>query len=339
MDRRRYVPKPEGLEGRALMSLFGGRTAAANRAISIANLPENFQVKETRIAHLSYYLEQTQPGRFLNANTMKQLQAEMLSTAGTLYNPPTAALTAFNMSLRHAYPYQTLSPANATYLNKAFTSFLVHAGATTQNAQALQSTMNSIAYVDAKSMNSSFLAANDYSLVLQMALAVGRVMKTPTLPQLAAGNSNGMTLSMITTGATRQTTPLMTGIYDAGKSPNAFTTMQIIDTNGQVVGSGVVDNVGRYAARITVPLSVGVHKLRARAVDIQGHYSFESQGWFRLRVVAPRGAPRATASTSFVATSPATVTSTITTANVPTTTSSSSAARSTSPAGGPLALL
>ena len=337
MDRRRYVPKPEGLEGRALMSLFGGRTASANRAISVANLPENFQVKETRIAHLSYYLEQTQPGRFLNADTMKQLQAELLAISGTLHNPPTAAQTTFNNALRHVYPYQTLSPANAAYLNKAFTSFLVHSGASTQNAQALQSTMSSIAYVDAKSMNSSFLAANDYSLVLQTALAVGRVTKTPSFPQLVA--NNGSKLKSITAAATRQTTPTMSGIYDAGRSANAFTTMQIVDTNGAVVGSGVVDNSGRYAARITVPLSVGIHELRARAVDVQGHYSNESQGYFRLKILPPRGGSSATATTSFVATNPGIVTSTISTATVPTSSSTRISSTPTSPAGGPLALL
>ena len=110
----------------------------------------------------------------------------------------------------------------------------------------------------------------------------------------------------------------MNGIYDSGKTPNAFTTMQIIDTNGAVVGSGVVDPSGRYAAKITVPLSYGVHKLRALAVDIQGHYSFESQGWFRLNVIPFRvqGESAASATMTAIASSPATATSTITTSNL-----------------------
>ncbi len=336
MDRRRYVPKPDGLEDRALMSLFGGNSASANRAISVANLPENFQVKETRIAHLSYYMEQTQPDRFLDASTIKPLQAELLTIAGTLHNPPTPALTAFNMSLRAAYPYQNLTPANAASLNQTFGSFLVHSGAAPQSTQQLQSLMSSVAFVDANSINSSFLAANDYSLVNQTALAVGRIQKTPTLPQLTA--ANGTKSKTTLAAATHQTTPLMNGIYDSGKSPNAFTTMQIIDTNGAVVGSGVVDPSGRYAAQITVPLSSGIHKLRARAVDIQGHYSFESQGWFRLNVIPlrVRGESAASATTTAIATSPATATSTITTSNL---TASSSSTTPTSPAGGPLALL
>ncbi|MCA1684691.1 MAG: hypothetical protein LC745_01645, partial [Planctomycetia bacterium] len=68
MDRRRYTPSAEGLEGRALLSLFGGTGHTGsqyNTTVSIEDLPKTYKEKELRIAHLPYYLQQEDPRRYL----------------------------------------------------------------------------------------------------------------------------------------------------------------------------------------------------------------------------------------------------------------------------------
>ena len=61
MDRRRFVPSPEGLEVRTLLatnlnSLFGLQVN------SNLNIPITYQQRELRITRLPYYLEQIRPG-------------------------------------------------------------------------------------------------------------------------------------------------------------------------------------------------------------------------------------------------------------------------------------
>src|SRR4051794_3845061 len=102
MDRRRFVPSADGLEGRALMSLFGGATPKSNQNTSVQELPDNFEKKALRIEHLPYYLEQTQAGRFLPSDAIKQLQADLTEIAGNLHAPSTQVVNTFNTGLRHA---------------------------------------------------------------------------------------------------------------------------------------------------------------------------------------------------------------------------------------------
>src|SRR6185312_10743982 len=57
MDRRRYTPSAEGLEGRQLLSgLFGGKSSQTNTTVSVADLPETYRQKENRLFHLPIYL-------------------------------------------------------------------------------------------------------------------------------------------------------------------------------------------------------------------------------------------------------------------------------------------
>ena len=93
MDRRRFNPSAEGLEGRALLSLFGGSGAKAAQA-NLQNIPTTFKQKELRIAHLPFFLEQEYPGRFLPEDTIKKLQADLTSVIASLHDP--------NLALRFA---------------------------------------------------------------------------------------------------------------------------------------------------------------------------------------------------------------------------------------------
>src|SRR5262249_29613430 len=122
MDRRRYTPSAEGLEGRALMSLFGGKanSASQNNNLSVQDLPETFRQKEDRIDHLPFYLQQEDPKRFLPADVIRQIQTDMRSVIAELHAPAKAATDAFNVGLRHLLPYKTLSRQNAFRLGQQF---------------------------------------------------------------------------------------------------------------------------------------------------------------------------------------------------------------------------
>ncbi len=297
MDRRRFVPSADGLEGRALMSLFGGGTSPSrNLNISIQDLPDNFQQKALRIEHLPYYLEQTSPNRSLPGDALKQLQVDLTEIAGNLHAPTTRAVNDFNRSLRHAFPYATLSAANAKYLNNSFGAVLSRAGATAAQEASIRADMNSIARAESHNQDPSFLVANDYSLVLQTALSVGRAIPTPKLPLL--DTKDGVRSKSGVAGTTRHDTPTLVGAYTPGASKDGFTNMQIVNENDQVVGTGVVGKNGQYAVTLTVPLPAGISHLRARAVDILGHESLFSPAYMLKYVPKPGTVVTAVAGTT-----------------------------------------
>ena len=75
MDRRRYVPAPEGLETRALLAptlnlnnLFGFQVNTN------LNIPITSQQKTLRIERLPFYLEKILPGRFLPHAELDQIK-------------------------------------------------------------------------------------------------------------------------------------------------------------------------------------------------------------------------------------------------------------------------
>ncbi len=301
MDRRRFVPSADGLEGRALMSLFGGATPKSNHNVSIEDLPNNFQKKALRIEHLPYYLDQTQPGRFLPSGAIKQLQADLTEIAGNLHAPSTKVVNTFNTSLRHAFPYQTISAANARFLNSSFGNVLNKAGATPAQETSLRADMNAIAKADSQGNDPTFLVANDYALVLQTTLAIGRPIPTPTRPTL--DTTSGTKSKSGAAGWTHQSNPILTGSYSAGATASGFTTMQILNENNQVIGTGVVDKAGQYAVHVSIPLPKGISHLRARAVDILGNESLPSPGSFMLKYVPKPGSKTIAESTTFAPTS------------------------------------
>jgi hypothetical protein len=312
MDRRRFNPSAEGLEGRELLSLFGGSTAKATQA-SLQNIPTTFKQKELRIAHLPFFLEQEYPNRFLPEDTIKQLQADLTSVIASLHAPPAPVANAFNSGLRHLMVYKTLSRENALRLNDSFGSVLVHAGATPEQVANLQADMTALAKVDALSPQPSLLARSDYSLVLQTALAVGRPMETPTAPSISA--TDGTRNKGGASGYTADHHPLMTGTYQAGATTIGYVRMQIIDSaTGAVIGEAPVDGNGAYNVKVSTYLPDGKYALRTRAIDEVGHMSAPSPRAFTLRVLTRTPKPTAPAGTA-------------------------AAGATLSPPGGPLALL
>ncbi len=175
MDRRRFSPSAEGLEGRELLSLFGGgNTQKQNTTISVQDLPKTYAQKQLRIAHLPFYMLQENPDRFLPADVVTSLQDDINAIVAKLGPPGAPVVDAFNANLRNLLSDNTLSPKNAQLLSNSFGAVLAHAGATPEQQANLQQDMNALAEVDSKSVQPSTLARQDYALVMQTVLAVGR---------------------------------------------------------------------------------------------------------------------------------------------------------------------
>jgi Bacterial Ig-like domain len=307
MDRRRFVPSPEGLEGRALLSLFGhsssSQTNSSSNTTSIFgvggnlttvndNIPETFKAKETRVAHLPFFLERIRPGRFLPNDVISQLQTDLNAIVGQLHKPDGAVLEAFNRHLRDAEPHPSLSDTDAHILNRSFGFALNAAGATPEAQANLQADMNNLARVDANSPQPVFLATNDYALVLQTILGIGRPIARPTVPELKANTGIRVNANL---GITGHHQPTLVGTYDAVQNTAATklvatnTSMQLIDGNGDVLGSAPVDNNGDYAVTFAKPLDDGLYTFYVRAADDQGHLS-EPSPPFKLKIISRRHA-------------------------------------------------
>lgn len=294
MDRRRFVPSAEGLEQRTVLSsLFTTTPTNSNNAAQ--DVPVTFAQKELRIAHLPYYMENLLPGRPLPKDLVLQLQEDLLSIAGRLHKPNYETLVNFNTNLRDITPDVTLSVADAKVLSQTFTTVISDTGATAQQVTNLQTDMLNFAKVDSTSSEPVFLASNDYSVVLQTILGVGRPIQTPQSPQIA--KADGIRVSPAL-GKTANHQPEFVGQYGAGASVGVFAggttggfnsdgvTMQIVDEGGTVLGEGPVNpKNGDYRVKFANPMPDGVYKLHARAVDAEGHVSNPSRPYM-LKIVS-----------------------------------------------------
>lgn len=295
MDRRRFVPSPEGLEGRAMMSVFG---SGANAQVAPAQVPVTFHQKETRIEHLPFYMNQLEPGRFLPQATVQKLQDDLLAIAGRLHRPNPAKLEAFNKALRDVAPNTSLSVSDAKMLNHAFQAVVGDTGATAQQVANLTQDMNELAKIDSQSRQPVYLATNDYSLVLQTILGVGRPIQRPSSPEIALQDGARVSGGI---GKTTLRQPTLVGTYGAGASVGEFagTTgggfnsggvlMRIIDDQGVVYGQALVDSSnGSYRVTLGRPLANGVYRFHSQAVDAQGHESPPSRVYL-LKVISRPG--------------------------------------------------
>jgi hypothetical protein len=280
MDRRRYVPAAEGLESRELLaSSTNLNTLFGFQVNTNLNIPITYQQKALRIQRLPYYLEKIRPGRFLPKAEMDQVKGALTGLMDVTKKPPSQALDNYNQQLRHVVPRQSLRPEDIRRLNFAFTAVLRAAHTPESSVEGLQAALNRlVSQVDTASPEPVFLATNDYTLVLQTALGVGRPMPPPILPQIAKNNG-------IQAGNQHIKTPLhhptLTGTY------HFHTHMQIIDSQGDVLATAPVKKNNQYKIRITTALGLGVHRLRIRAVDDVGHLSQVSRPFF-IKVVPMR---------------------------------------------------
>src|SRR5207248_2382606 len=105
MDRRRYIPAPEGLESRALLaSTVNLNTLFGFQVNTNLNIPITYEQKALRIQRLPYYLEKIRPGRFLPKAEMDQVKVALNGLMDSIQKPPSKALDNYNLELRHVVP-------------------------------------------------------------------------------------------------------------------------------------------------------------------------------------------------------------------------------------------
>jgi hypothetical protein len=342
-DHRRFHPSGEGLEGRALLSFFGSKPLTRNQ-ITLQDLPTTDKLKTLRIAHLPFFLTQENQQRFLPSNTMTALQADITDIIASLHAPTVQSTNDFNRNLRHLLVQNNLSSTNINLLNNSFSNVLVHAGATPQQVQSFRADMTALAQVDVVSVQPSQLARNDYSLVLQTTLAVGRPIETPMAPSIST--KDGTRVKGGGKGYTGDHFPLLVGNYQAGGTKIGYVRMQVIDSKtGYVIGESPVDSNGNWLVKSMTYLPDGVYDLRTRVIDEVGHMSYTSPHAFKLRVFTPHH-KRAAAEASL-----ATITTTTANPQTPivlpaiaantnsSSTSTTASKAALTPPGGPLALL
>ena len=288
MDRRRFVPRPEGMEGRMMLSTASPGSAAASTAAASTltatatdtNLPITIQDKMTRIDRLPLNLRATDRNRALPRELIEPIQQAMTGSISSLGRADPQAIEMFNGVLRDVVSRPSLRAQDAQALNNALTQVLVSASATTSEIEKISTNLSTLATtVNTTQAEPVFLTTNDYATVLQMTLIVGRSMPAPTVPSIAKGSGHQVDAGHSVANTTQ---PEFVGTYQAKA------TMQIIDADtNEVYGQGAAGQQGRYSVTLGTPLEVGTHRLRIRAVDELGHVG-KSSGVFIVKVNAPR---------------------------------------------------
>lgn len=205
MDRRRYIPHLDGLETRVVLSTAAASVAsqaaivranadaasASTSATTDARTPATSSIritattaanaqataswKATRIQRLPFMLYQTSRTRVVPPELLKSLQYDLTLMTNNLRRPSPAGLQAFNDQIRATMPRQTIRLEDAVQLNATFGKILADAGTVPWLVQKFQNDMNELARIDSFQRNSASLVANDYGLILQVALGVGVV--------------------------------------------------------------------------------------------------------------------------------------------------------------------
>lgn len=282
MDRRRFVPASEGLEKRALQTVYNGAYNSNFNALfgfqltANLNIPITYQQKELRAQHLPYYLEHILPGRYLPPVETQAISADLMQLISKLRKPPEAVLNEYNYGIRPIVNHLSISRAGAHALNNDFGMVLNAASASPSVINGLQSNLSKlVTQVDTASPQSAFLATNDYSLVLQTALTIGRPMPAPTLPRIARNEGVQANFNHIRTTIKH---PALVGTY------HFHTHIQVITPSGVVVGTANCNKNNNYKVVISTPLSPGVYQFRLRAYDDGGNLSRVSP-YFEIKVV------------------------------------------------------
>jgi hypothetical protein len=285
MDRRRYVPSPEGLEVRTMLST----TAASNplaflggSATTTQTLPITFQQKAQRIEKIPENLRALEPNRSLPQDVIHNIQLGMYEVMGRMTKPPSTALTNYNLAMRKIVFKSSLSSANAQLLNNGFRGVLRSANTPDPGLTTLTTAVDQlVTQVDTASVNPVFLATNDSAYLLQLATVLGQPMPAPRVPTISKGSGKQVSPGVSITPLAH---PYFSGTYEYG------TTMQMIDpfAGNAVVGQATVAKNGQYTIRVSTPLSAGhTYRFRMQAVDEAMHFSRLSRE-FIVKVVPPK---------------------------------------------------
>jgi hypothetical protein len=280
MDRRRFVPAPDGLEARNLLASTNLNTLFGLQVTSNLNVPITFQQKSLRIERLPFYLDKIAPhGRFLPKAEIQQIQDSLFNMMDAIHRPPPQALNNYNFQLRKVVARQSLTTDDINRLNFSFGAVLNSAKTPAGSVNGMKSALFKLtSQVDTASVTPATLATNDYTLTLETALAIGRPMPPPQLPRIKRNQGIQAGPEHIKTPLER---PTLVGTY------HFHTVIQVVTPQGVVVGSENVRKNNNYRVQITTPQSIGVHEFRLRALDDVGHISRLSKP-FLIKVVPKR---------------------------------------------------
>jgi hypothetical protein len=210
---RRYVPGSEGLEGRRLLSsaqliatppadIASITTTSTDQAAISASTPlvataaqqqqrqgpasrpltpaqetarqELIETRFQRIERLPAFLQLLDPGRPLPEPAMATIQQELRGFVAQLRPPAGAVAEGFIGVLRDAISQASVTPQTVAALNAGTAALLRSAGASEQSVEAITDSMTDLARSAAQSRQPVVVLTNDYALVLQTALGVGR---------------------------------------------------------------------------------------------------------------------------------------------------------------------
>jgi hypothetical protein len=283
MDRRRYVPVGEAMEVRTMLSGINVNNLFGFQVNSNLNVPITYQQKELRVERLAYYMGKILPGRYLPVTDTKQIAEGLTQLISKIQEPIPQVKNNFNNQLRKIIPKQSLTVGDVAILNRGYQAVLrdAHAPASAISTSA-SALYNLVTTTDTASPQPVYLGTNDYTIVLQTALAVGRPMPSPTVPQVAKYGGIQANVNHIKTHLKH---PTVFGTY------HFHTEMQVIGLDGTTVyGESPVKRSNKYRVTLTTPLTPGVHGFRLRAYDTDGNFSRESKAFY-IKVIPRRTLP------------------------------------------------
>ena len=131
MDRRRFAPSPDGLEGRMLLSTARPASAITAAQAPVANLSSTLREKELRIERLPYFLQTLQPGRVLpgatitRGNTSRKLREALESSSRVqarlfLARSEQRSSVSWPRAIRSWLPTTHRAPSSATAATHSF---------------------------------------------------------------------------------------------------------------------------------------------------------------------------------------------------------------------------
>ena len=256
MDRRRrFVPAPDGLEGRALLSLLSPPSVTAIK--NQLNATTTVSGKLIRIEQLPNFFRSIVVGRVVPKPLVSRFQFDLEPLIGNLHAASTPAKVEFERALRDTVARATVSSGDVVKLDRAFGHFLRSTGATPQEETNLRLDLIALSRRDTSLPQSTTLVTNDYAIAAQVAVSIGRPIKTPTAPRLAVADSLG--------GKGGRRTVLSQPHLVGGYDPSS--TIQVLSPTGDVLGQGQANVGGNYSVKLAVPLSPGTYVLRVRAID------------------------------------------------------------------------
>lgn len=286
MERRRFIPGSEKMEGRMMLSTTTAAlpAAAATSTVEIAgSTPYTIQQKQDRIDRVPRLLRSFSPNRALPREMVEGIQQGLEDVMSNLGRANPEAAKMFNSALRDIVSRPSLRAQDAHLLEQRFTDVLVSAGADASSVDLMASNLNLLATtINTSNVQPVFLTTNDYASILQLALIVGQPMPAPSAPGIARTSGTRVDSHH---NITPESQPTFIGTYQ----PNAVIQIFNQDTN-QILGSATSGRNGQYTIKFDAPLQVGNYTLRARAIDELGHQGAPSRP-FMLKVVAPKMTP------------------------------------------------